>query len=75
MAWDTTADTVTEMAETSNETVPRVEEVSPTRNWTLSETEFNVEARGLLARVEVAEAMEVLGAARFLAGILTEYNW
>lgn len=69
MAWDTTADTVAEMAETSNETVPRVEEVSPTRTWTLSETEFNVEARGLLARVEVAEAMEVLGAARFLAGI------
>lgn len=65
MAWDTTADTVAEMAETSNETVPRVEEVSPKRTWTLSETEFNVEARGLLACVEVAEAMEVLGAARF----------
>ena len=70
MAWaDTTADTVAEMAETSNETVPRVEGVSPTGTWTLSETEFNVEDRDRLARVEVAEAVEVLGAARFLGGI------
>ena len=60
---------VDEMAETSKETVPRVKEVSSTRTGTLSETVFTMEARGLLARVEVAEAVEVLGAARFLGGI------
>ena len=63
------------MAETSNETVPQVEEVSPTGTLTLSETEFNVEARGLLARVEVAEAMEVLTAALFLGGISYRIQW
>ena len=59
---------VDEMAE-MKETVPRVKEVSSTRTGTLSETVFTMEARGLLARVEVAEAVEVLGAARFLGGI------
>ena len=60
---------VDEMSETSKETVPRVEEVSPTGTGTLWETVLNMEARGLLARVEGAEAVEVLGAARFLGGI------
>ena len=60
---------VDEMAETSKETVPWVDEGSPTGTGTLSETVFNREARGLLARVEGAEAVEVLGAARFLGGI------
>ena len=60
---------VDEMAETSKETVPRVKEVSSTRTGTLSETVFTMEARGFLARFEVAEAVEVVGAARFLGGI------
>ena len=47
----TTADTVTEIAEMSNETVPWVEEVSPAGTWTLSEME-NVDTCVCLALAE-----------------------
>ena len=66
MTSNTVGDRVAEIAEKSHGTVYRVEEVSPAGAWTLSETE-NVDSR--LAVVEVAEAEEVLGAARFIGGI------